>query len=1158
MTSLAHCLIQPAVGQLLPTLLLTVALAGCGGGVPLRTLSSPTAASGVDSARPRPSAAPATPLPAAAPIPAAIAALKPGEWLRLPNTKIRSVLPKPPQLGYAPNIIKAWSGGTVDQNRARLLVWGGGHADYWGNEMYALDLGTMSIQRIVDPSPATAQSACTSTLPDGAPASRHTYAGLTFITHRDRFFSSNGGIAVCGHEAFDVWTYDFAAGRWHLTAPRTMNTTALGIMAVYDEATRLVYIKDLVAFFSYSFDDNRYTRLNPERQVVDYHLSATIDSKRRLFVMLGDGVQVVDLASGRMHRIETFNAPDFVTSRQSPGVGYDAVADRIVAWHGGSGVYALDPQTRVWSRIDRNPGPTAAAPVQGTFGRWGYVAKYGVFALINDIDQDGWVFRASAAPPGSGGGSWVALASEGQAFSLNGPATVRFGAGHSWVEKPVDGAGRCDAGFFGADPAVGVVKACEVQSPSLPTPAPAPAPAPGPAPAPAPAPAPSLRLYSAIGGTAVPFTVGHAIRQGDVPIGAEVQADIVDFQAVVKNRWPDGSAKFAILSGRTDLPAAQWKTIALRAAPAPAPAAAPAPLTPAELAQRQVTATVQFGDFGTAGWSVADWAKPQQTIVTGPQMSAWTYRKPLGTDPSLSAWLEVRVYKGGAVEVLPWIENGTLMDPVTAHSGTATFTLGGTTRFSAPLNLLNHQRAVLAQGEGLSHWVGADPKVVPRHDTGYLMASRLVPHYFARTPADSALFGRLAVTHAPLARANFPQAMGTAGYDPSIGLLPEWDAAYLTSGGDPRAWRAVMVNGHAAGRYGLHFRDAATQRPPGPSAAPRLALGPGSGIVAIGGSSTNQRTPASTGAVPPAYQSSHHPSMGFMAYLLGGWNYHLEQLQFVATANHFKQSDVVRRGAQGILETTAGANTTRGAAWALRTLAQAAAMTPDGDPLRADLAASINANVDYYHSKYVARPGNPLGLVQPYSNYNAGADPLTSAVWMDDFFTAAFGYLKDLQVHDPALGSKLDAFLSWKYRSVVGRLGSGEPGTFPYTHAAQYTLHYAPANAADWVGGTGPWYADWGQVARAMSLPAAARSGDPLVSGYPTEATGYWGNLLPALAYAVDHGAPGALEAWDRLVSASNAGVQAAAYRDQPVWSVVPRPRPREQVVASSGRPFQR
>ena len=184
----------------LVTVLLGVSVAACGGGNVRRPAAGAEAPSAT-AARARVSQAPTTALPSAAPVPAAIAALQPGEWLELRDTKIRSVLPQPPQRGDATSIVKAWSGGTVDQNRARLLVWGGGHGDYLGNEMYALDLGALSIQRVVDPSPATAQSACTSTLPDGAPASRHTYDALTFITHGNPIFATHGRIATCGWAA---------------------------------------------------------------------------------------------------------------------------------------------------------------------------------------------------------------------------------------------------------------------------------------------------------------------------------------------------------------------------------------------------------------------------------------------------------------------------------------------------------------------------------------------------------------------------------------------------------------------------------------------------------------------------------------------------------------------------------------------------------------------------------------------------------------------------------------------------------------------------------------------------------------------------------------------------------------------------------------------
>jgi hypothetical protein len=52
-------------------------------------------------------------------------------------------------------------------------------------------------------------------------------------------------------------------------------------------------------------------------------------------------------------------------------------------------------------------------------------------------------------------------------------------------------------------------------------------------------------------------------------------------------------------------------------------------------------------------------------------------------------------------------------------------------------------------------------------------------------------------------------------------------------------------------------------------------------------------------------------------------------------------------------------------------------------------------------------------------------------------------------------------------------------------------------------------------------------------------ATGYWGNLHPALAYAVDHSAAGASAAYQRLTAASN--YTPAQFNDQPVWGIVPR-----------------
>ena len=639
----------------------------------------------------------------------------------------------------------------------------------------------------------------------------------------------------------------------------------------------------------------------------------------------------------------------------------------------------------------------------------------------------------------------------------------------------------------------------------------------------------------------MPYTVGQALKQGEVPSGSTLVADSGSLQVVVKNRWPDGSAKFALLSGRTDLSANSWKSIGLSVASAPAAAT---PVSSADLNATGMSASVQFGSFGTASWNAGEWGTPVQTVASGPEMSAFTYRKPIGSDAHLVAWLEVRAYKGGRVEVLPWIENGYLkVAGPTAKSAVASFTLGGSQRFSQSLSLMNHQRAVLASGTTLTHWFGGtDPQVTPRHNTPYLMATKLVPNYRGVTSASSPLFASLVTSYTPLAQSNFQSDMGATGYDPAIGLLPEWDVAYLTSGGDPRAYRAVLINGYAAGRYGTHYRDETTQRPLRFSSHPTLVMSEGSGVVAIGSSSTNSYTPAVSGGTPPLYDSPHHPSMGYMAYLLSGWNYYLEETQLLATANYLKNSDDIRRASKGVIETATGSNATRGAAWALRTLVQAATLTPDSDALHTEFVTSVTENINHYHGRYVAKANNPLGIVEPYQHYTS-SDPWSAASWMDDFFTGTFGYLKELQVYDSAAQTKLDQFLAWKYKAVIGRLGGSGSGEYSYRYGAQYTLNVAPSNSADFVSGTGPWYASWGEVARSMGLATSGNLGEPLESGYPLAPTGYWGNLMPAISYAVDHGATGAAEAYNRIVSASNFSTQLAGYNDQPVWSVKPRTR---------------
>lgn len=312
----------------------------------------------------------------------------------MPNTKIRSVLPNPVPIGYPPYLIQAWSGGTVDTLRNRMLVWGGGHNDYWGNEVYAIDLATMTVQRTVDASPYTGSSSSTSALPDGTPTSRHTYDGLTYAANVDQFVSVGGALTPNGNADRATWVYEFGPRRWTSSvATSPIASATYGQLVKYDPVSGLVYVRDNTSLYTYNPSTRAYSaRIGPQTHV-DYRLTAAIDTRRRKMVLIGAGVQLVDLASGVVTTMATSNPPPFVATNQSPGMAYDPVADRMVAWHGGGNVYALNMDTATWTQVATGPGPTSSAPVQGTFGRWGYVPAYRVFVMVNSIDENAWVFR---------------------------------------------------------------------------------------------------------------------------------------------------------------------------------------------------------------------------------------------------------------------------------------------------------------------------------------------------------------------------------------------------------------------------------------------------------------------------------------------------------------------------------------------------------------------------------------------------------------------------------------------------------------------------------------------------------------------------------------------------------------------------------------------
>ncbi len=60
--------------------------------------------------------------------------------------------------------------------------------------------------------------------------------------------------------------------------------------------------------------------------------------------------------------------------------------------------------------------------------------------------------------------TWSRVAAENAGFTITGTAAVRYGANGAFVTRIVSGSATCGNGYFGNDPAYGVVKSCEVAS----------------------------------------------------------------------------------------------------------------------------------------------------------------------------------------------------------------------------------------------------------------------------------------------------------------------------------------------------------------------------------------------------------------------------------------------------------------------------------------------------------------------------------------------------------------------------------------------------------------------------------------------------------------------------------------------------------------------
>ena len=356
--------------------------------------------------------------------------LQPGHWAEVPNSRLDAVAPNPlppgnTTAGNSPfGVVVAESGAAFDTKRNRFMVWGGGHGDYSGNEIYAFDVDTLTWDRIEDPTPNNLipgfSGPHNETYPDGKPASRHSYDSLVYLPDQDALWTSGGSRWANGFATWATWQYDLTLGTWEQKAAASTGfANTYGVNAQYDPVTENVIWRHALGgdgplrLQEYDPATDAWTiRNNTAPAAGGSSSTSALDPGRRTMVFVG----VANYGSPSVNQLYTYNIDTHeyldlstvttgdteIQAGRAPGLAYDPVVDTLVAWKGAdalsaaSDVYTFDIDTNVWTKIPADPAntvlPTASANT-GTFGRWQYIPSEDVFMLYNNVDENVFFYR---------------------------------------------------------------------------------------------------------------------------------------------------------------------------------------------------------------------------------------------------------------------------------------------------------------------------------------------------------------------------------------------------------------------------------------------------------------------------------------------------------------------------------------------------------------------------------------------------------------------------------------------------------------------------------------------------------------------------------------------------------------------------------------------
>jgi hypothetical protein len=328
----------------------------------------------------------------------------------------------------APLEIMAYSGGWYDPEHHQFCIFGGGHYNYSGNEVWCLDIAKLSWKEMYPPDvvtippyeggdqgaynnfdnkkyPGALFSPAEEPITEAKPMSRHTYDQLEYIDGLGALLW--GGIAWGDIDmpwcvrCPDTWVFDFAGVGWRYLYdgknPSPNKSPGVGASA-YSGENNILYSKVLQETWSYDPEKNRWSKINT-RGEPPWTIEGTLEydpNHQNLYFFGGNyeanfALWKFDIRKSAWKPLKPQGDGPTGDSNYGPGMAYDSKNDALMIYSGGT-IWAYHPSSDSWETLRPEFHPSDTSYV---FGRFRYDPVNNGFWLHapDDGQHATWFYR---------------------------------------------------------------------------------------------------------------------------------------------------------------------------------------------------------------------------------------------------------------------------------------------------------------------------------------------------------------------------------------------------------------------------------------------------------------------------------------------------------------------------------------------------------------------------------------------------------------------------------------------------------------------------------------------------------------------------------------------------------------------------------------------